>query len=68
MKAVIERLGVWVRVSHISPKTGEIPDFLYEALSTTACAAFIEGNRMKPVESTGLNRKSGYGAPIGWWR
>jgi hypothetical protein len=21
---VIERLGVWVRVSHISPKTGEI--------------------------------------------
>src|SRR5580698_5343792 len=31
----------------------------YAALSTGACAAFIEESRMKPVETTKLGRKSG---------
>jgi hypothetical protein len=30
----------------------------YAALSTAACAAFIEESRMKPVETTKLGRKS----------
>ena len=38
------------------------PDFLYAALETTACAAFSEESRMKFVNATKLDRKSG-GSP-----
>jgi hypothetical protein len=46
-------------------KPSKIPDFLHQALSVTACAAFIKESRMKLVEPTGLNRKSGVrGKPV----
>jgi hypothetical protein len=35
------------------------PDFLYAALDTTACAAFIQENRMKCTNANRLHRKSG---------
>jgi hypothetical protein len=38
------------------------PDFLYAALDTTACAAFIKESRMKFASATKLRRKSG-GSP-----
>jgi hypothetical protein len=50
-------IGV-LRIPHLA-KNSEIPDFLYEALSVATCAAFIKESRMKLVEPTGLNRKSG---------
>jgi prolipoprotein diacylglyceryltransferase len=37
------------------------PDFLYVALDTTACAAFIKESRMKLDNATKLHRKSGAG-------
>jgi hypothetical protein len=38
------------------------PDFLYAALETTACAAFITESRMKCINANQLHRKSG-GSP-----
>jgi hypothetical protein len=35
------------------------PDFLSRAPDTTACAAFIEEDRIKPAEATNLDSKSG---------
>jgi hypothetical protein len=35
------------------------PDFLYAALDTTACAAFIKESRMNFANANNLNRKSG---------
>jgi hypothetical protein len=35
------------------------PDFLYAALDTTACAAFIKESRMKFVNANQFHRKSG---------
>ena len=35
------------------------PNFLYSALDTTACAAFIEESRMKCAEANKLHRKFG---------
>ena len=35
------------------------PNFLYSALDTTACAAFIEESRMKCAEANKLHRNSG---------
>jgi cell division protein FtsB len=35
------------------------PNFLYSALDTTACAAFIKESRMKCAEATKLHRKFG---------
>jgi hypothetical protein len=35
------------------------PDFLYAALDTTACAAFIKERRMKCINANQLHRKSG---------
>ncbi len=37
----------------------DAPDFLYAALDTTACAAFIEESRMKFANANQLHRKSG---------
>jgi hypothetical protein len=36
------------------------PDFLYAALDTTGCAAFIKENRTKFVNANQVHRKSGY--------
>jgi hypothetical protein len=36
------------------------PDFLYAALDTTACAAFIKESRMNFADARQLHRKSGY--------
>jgi hypothetical protein len=36
------------------------PDFLYAALDTTACAAFIKESRMNFANASQLHRKSGY--------
>ena len=36
------------------------PDFLYAALNTTACAAFIKESRMHFANASRLHRKSGY--------
>jgi hypothetical protein len=38
------------------------PDFLYAALDTTACAAFIKESRMNFANANQLHRKSG-GSP-----
>jgi hypothetical protein len=35
------------------------PDFLYAALDTTACAAFLKESRMKFANANHLHRKSG---------
>jgi hypothetical protein len=35
------------------------PDFLYAALDTTACAAFIKESRMNFADANNLHRKSG---------
>ena len=40
------------------------PDFLYAAMETTACAAFIKESRMKFANATNINRKSG----VAEWR
>jgi ferrous iron transport protein A len=40
------------------------PDFLYAALDTTACAAFIKESRMKFVSANKLHRKSGFSPRI----
>jgi hypothetical protein len=62
--AAIQRLGGKARISHISPKTGETPDFLYAALAMVACAAFINESRIKFVCPTKHHRKSGiWGTP-----
>jgi hypothetical protein len=37
----------------------DAPDFLYAALDTTACAAFIKESRMKFANANQLHRKSG---------
>ncbi len=37
------------------------PDFLYAALDTTACAAFIKESRMNFANASQFHRKSGYG-------
>jgi 4Fe-4S ferredoxin len=37
------------------------PDFLYAALDTTACAAFIKESRMNFANANQLHRKSGEG-------
>ncbi len=48
-----------------SPVIGQLrtyhdaPDFLYAALDTTACAAFIKESRMKFANANQLHRKSG---------
>jgi hypothetical protein len=36
-----------------------VPDFLHEAPPTDACAAFIKESRMKSVNASNLDRKSG---------
>jgi hypothetical protein len=41
-----------------------LPDFLYAALDTTACAAFIKESRMNLANANKLHRKSGPGG--GW--
>jgi hypothetical protein len=45
-----------------------VPDFLHEAPTTDACAAFIKESRMEFANARKLNRKSGYtlgrGAPV----
>jgi hypothetical protein len=52
-------------VSHISPKTSEIPDFLCAAPSVTARAAFIKESRMKARETHRAQQEiRGYGAPF----
>jgi hypothetical protein len=45
------------------------PDFLHGAPQTAACAAFIKESRMKSVNASKLDRKSGvrwgeHGAPV----
>jgi hypothetical protein len=40
-------------------RTGNGPDFLYVAPSTTACAAFSKESRMKFANANELHRKSG---------
>jgi hypothetical protein len=40
------------------------PDFLYAALDTVACAAFIEESRMNIAKANKLHRKSGFAKPI----
>jgi len=35
------------------------PDFLHEAPTTSACAAFVKESRMKFVNASKLDRKSG---------
>jgi hypothetical protein len=44
-----------------SPLIGhhDVPDFLYAALDTTACAAFIKESRMKFANANRLHRESG---------
>jgi|HubBroStandDraft_5_1064220.scaffolds.fasta_scaffold250861_2 hypothetical protein len=37
----------------------DAPDFLYAALDTTACVAFIKESRMKFANANQLHRKSG---------
>ncbi len=37
----------------------DAPDFLYAALDTTACAAFIKESRMKFAKANQLHRESG---------
>jgi len=45
----------------VSPLIGhhDAPDFLYAALDTTACAAFIKESRMKFDSANRPHRKSG---------
>jgi hypothetical protein len=43
------------------------PDFLYPALVTTACAAFLKESRMNFVNATNLDRKSGGSWHLGQW-
>ena len=38
---------------------GSAPDFLYAALDTTACAAFIKESRMKFANANQLHRNPG---------
>jgi hypothetical protein len=40
------------------------PDFLYVALDTTACAAFIKESRMICINAYKLHRKSGEAQPL----
>jgi hypothetical protein len=41
---------------------GSLPDFLYAALDTTACAAFIKESRMNFANANKLHRKSSLAA------
>src|SRR5271170_6282514 len=47
--------------AYLGRKRSADPDFLYAALDTAACAAFIEESRMKCANATQLHRKSGKG-------
>jgi hypothetical protein len=40
-----------------------VPDFLYAALDTTACAAFITETRMKCAEATSWTGNPGWSRP-----
>jgi hypothetical protein len=40
-------------------RAAQVPDFLYAALDTTACAAFIKESRMKLANVNQILRKSG---------
>ncbi len=55
-------------IPHLAQSARSDPDFLYAAPPMVACAAFITESRMKFVERTKPNRKSGgYGPPMGRW-
>jgi hypothetical protein len=41
------------------------PDFLYAALDTVTCAAFIKESRMNLANANQLHRKSGVRGPAG---
>jgi len=55
--AYLLRFVYWMK--RVWTPEGSFPDFLYAALDTTACAAFIKESRMKFVNATHFHRKSG---------
>jgi hypothetical protein len=60
-------VGIEILGSHPLQRTRRIPDFLLAAPSMAACAAFYKESRMKFVDPATPYRKSGDGAPGGWW-